>query len=284
MGIDAKMLLIVKGTKPSNEQVAVWGDRLCRSIGAKNFFVSDGLPPETYHVEYKKWHEDFNSHPAYKYFNLPDQPYEARSKFHEEIIADIGECPEQLRRSIEFTNVSYPLDDEDYPDFTPEDRVPGKLWTQDEDPIKAVKDEWFLEVNLWTRYYGVGYERGDLMTICSVAEWCELNIPNCEVWYGGDSSGVLAAPFTEAERTKLKKHYYSQNGWDYYGQGMFGRFARESDKAHPEPCGLCIGAGSFSQYGSGPQWSAVHCASCGKSFETRDQGQTWTKVVEKDRF
>ena len=289
MGIDAKMLVIVEGSRPSDKQVAIWGDMLCRSIGAKKFFASDGIPPKEYQSKNNAWHEAFNSHPMYKHFNLKSITHEKRIEARDKIIADIGECPQQLQRAIEFTHTGYSLDEEDYPEedypgLTAEFRVPGKCWIQDGDPIFAVKNEWFLEVNLWTRYYGVGYERGDLMTICAVAEWCELNIPNCEVWYGGDSSGVLAAPFPEFERTKLKKHSYSQHGRDYYDQGMFGKFARESDKAHPEPCGLCIGAGSFSQYGSGSQWSAVHCASCGKSFETRDQGQTWTKMVEKDRF
>ena len=56
-------------------------------------------------------------------------------------------------------------------------------------------------VTLQARVYRWGFdERGDILTYCAVAEWLETHIPDAEVWYGGDSSSVLAAPFGETER------------------------------------------------------------------------------------
>lgn len=96
--------------------------------------------------------------------------------------------------------------------------APGRAWVQDGPTLYANEDETFLEVHLWTRYYGVGYERGDLDTICNTAEWCERNIPNCEVWYGGDSSGIEVEPFPAEARNALKAHLLSPKGRDYFNR------------------------------------------------------------------
>lgn len=284
MGIDAEILLRIKGPKPTDRQVAEWGDALCRAIGAKHFFISDGLPSEQYHPASEAWHKAFNAH------HLHAEYEEARSRdnflsgksddtwrgLHKRILDDIGKYPEQRRRSIELTNYIYPIDEEN--DGIPvEYREPGRCWTQDGDPIFAKPGEWFLEVNVWTRYYGVGYERGDLLTLCAIAEWCEVNIPDCEVWYGGDSSGVLAEAWPDKKRRDLRKHLYSDMGRAYFNYS-----SRRGEKTkHPTPCGLCIDNGNFERFGSGANYIAVHCSSCGKSFESRDDGQTW-KEQEKE--
>jgi hypothetical protein len=269
MGIDAKIVLRVTGYKPTDEQVIAWSDAICRSIGAKHFFISDGLPVSTYQSAYDAWHKSFNEHPTYseyKRLSNTGSHEERRVACHEQILSDIGPCPEQLRRAIEFTNERYPLEEGEESD---EYRIPGKCYTQDADTMYAGNNTWFLNVSVWTRYYGVGYERGDLLTLCAIAEWCECNIPNCEVFYGGDSSGVAAEPWTEEKRRELRKHMYSQAGREYFDRGA---------EIHPDPCGLCVGSGNFSQYGFGGNYAAVHCASCGKSFESRDNGANWTNV------
>lgn len=258
MGIDARILVRVTGDKPTDYQISKWSDSICRSIGAKNFIISDGLPPAEYHAAYVAWRKTFESHPEYPVHT-------------ESVIAAIGKAPYQRRRAIELTNTIYPIDDE-Y-GVPVEYREPGKCYLQDGNTIFANHNEWFLSVSLWTRYYGFGYERGDLLTICAVAEWCEENIPGCAVWYGGDSSGVCIEPFTKSRRIELRKHLYSQSGRDYFNyRGLAVR--------HPRPCGLCVDGGSFSQYGFGQNYIAVHCSGCGKSFETRDNAETWKGVED----
>lgn len=278
MGIDAEILLRLKGPKPTDRQIAEWGDALCRSIGAKHFFICDGLPPEQYHPASEAWHKAFDAHPLYAEYEAArkrDDIFAGRQdnswrELHGRIIADIGKYPEERRRAIELTNYIYPID-EDREGIPVEYREPGRCWTQDGDPIFAKPGEWFLEVSLYTWYYGIGYERGDLLTLCAVAEWCEVNIPNCEVWYGGDSSGVLAEPWPDEKRRELRKHLYSDMGRAYFNYSS--RYGQTP--MHPKPCGLCIDGGSFEQFGSGGNYIAVHCASCGKSFESRDHGASW---------
>lgn len=283
MSIDARMLLRVKGSKPTDLQIAEWGDALCRSIGAKHFFITDGLPPDEYRIAEKKWHTAFNAHPEYEEWNASRKRDDWLNHCHDDewkdiddrIRADVGPAPEERRRSIELTNYIYPIGDDDE-SIPVEYRQPGRCYTQDGDTIFAKQDEWFLTVSLWSRYYGVDYERGDLLTLCAVAEWCEVNIPNCEVWYGGDSSGVCVEPWPESKRLELRRHLYSTKGRDYFAYSS--RYGQKT--MHPDPCGLCIGGGRFEQFGSGGSYVAVHCASCGKSFDSRDNGATWQERKE----
>lgn len=153
-----------------------------------------------------------------------------------------------------------------------DDPAPGTAYTQDGDRIDALPNECLLEVNVWTRYYGVGYERGDLITLCAIAEWIEMNIPNAEVWYGGDSSGVCAEPWPESARRALRKHLYSSAGRNYFNYGK--------NELTPPPCLLCVPERSPAQCGWGKDYVKVHCAGCGISFATRDHGTTWT--VDKE--
>src|SRR5687768_4454456 len=44
------------------------------------------------------------------------------------------------------------------------------VYTQDGDDIVPEKGEQFIEVHIATRYYGKGYERGDLPLIIAVAQ------------------------------------------------------------------------------------------------------------------
>lgn len=258
MGVDAEMMIRYRGEKPTEEQLTRWSWDLCRAIGAGKFFISDGLAPDAYRAAEKAWMEAFSSHPLYR---------EYRSGFAragETIREDIGQSPKQRRRAIELSCDLY----------RSEEAPPGKVWEQDGDPIFAAEGEWLLKVSLWTRYYGVGYERGDLLTICAVAEWVEANIPNATVWYGGDSSGVLMEPFGPSEREALRKHLYSQHGRDYFNYG--GRAGGAAKM--PKPCGLCIpGEPRFNQHGWGGSYAAVNCAGCGKSFVSGDNGETWTE-------
>lgn len=268
MGIDAEMLIIVRGEKPSEKQIAKWADALCRSIGAEKFFVADGVSSAEYEPAFEKWRKDFNAHPFCATWKTTGD-----GDVHQKILDDIGKPPEELRRAI---SLSRYYGEED-PDVPLPNRQEGKCWFQDGDTKYAQPDEWFLEVSLWTRWYGAGYERGDLLTLCAVAEWFEANIPGCEVWYGGDSSGVCVEPWPEAARTLLRRHYYSEQGRHYVNSSDgFG-----SSSVRPKPCGLCVGGANMNQYGSGGNYVAVHCGGCGKNFVTRDNGATWSEDKER---
>lgn len=156
----------------------------------------------------------------------------------------------------------------------------GKIYHQDGPDVLAEDGEWFLEVNLAGRYYGVGYERGNLPDYVFVAAWIEANIPTAEVWYGGDSSGVCVERFGPRERHDLMKHFLSEHGKDYY-QGEMSRI--EPGLKLPPPCGLCPATGAeFTQCGWGRSgnWARLHCRGCGRYFQTEDRGKTW-KVMEE---
>lgn len=152
----------------------------------------------------------------------------------------------------------------------------GHIYYQDGPEV--VSDKTLLEVSVWTRYYGEGYERGDILFICAVAEWAEANIPDCEVWYGGDSSGVLLEPFPAARRQELRNLLYSAKGRDYFKHSW-------ADSKSPRPdlsdCKLCI-EDRLNQYGIGANgsYAAYLCPGCGERFITRDGGQTWSNKDE----
>ena len=267
MGIDAKLLIRYRGERPADADLNRWSWDLCRSIGARHFFTSDGIHPDEYVKAIDAWHAAFNAHREHARWQAGD------STAHDAILADIGTPPKCLRRAIELTNRRYTLDDDS--EVPPERRAPGLAWTQDGESIYAQPGEHMLEVSLWTRYYGPGYERGDILTICAVAEWCEQNLQPCEVWYGGDSSGVLAELFGPADRAAMRAHLYSQSGRDYFTHEKRGTFPT------PKPCGLCVpGENRFNRYGWGNNYVAVNCGGCGKSFESRDGGASWVVKVE----
>lgn len=152
---------------------------------------------------------------------------------------------------------------------------PGTRYTQDGPDVLALPDETLLQVNLWTRYYGVGYERGDLLTIIATAEWCEQNIPECEVWYGGDSSGVVVEPFPAEARAKLKHHLFSNEGRAYFN--YTGMASRPEDIGPPPRCALCIPQESPTRNGWGKDFATYSCGGCGISLTTRDGGKTWSE-------
>ena len=152
-------------------------------------------------------------------------------------------------------------------------RVPDN-YEQDGDPIQPVQGETLIEVHLKGRFYGKGYERGDLPTICAIAEWLEANIPESEIWYGGDSSGVTAMPFGPRERKALKAHFH-KHGHLPYTSG----FDMHGDVEAPK-CDFCHEP--MLRFGFGGSYAGFTCVGCGKKMETRDGGKTWTEGKEEE--
>lgn len=281
MGIDAKLLIRYRGPRPTEEQLTEWSWQLCKSVGAKHFFISDGLPQAEYVVANTAWNAAFDAHQLYAEYHTAVG--KERAVLYKRIIDDIGPVPKWHNRALELTGYHYPVCSEELQQYRENgydvpDTVlqPGKIYTQDGPPIIAQADEWLINVSLRSRYYGIGYERGDLLTICAIAEWCEVNLQPCQVWYGGDSSSVTAAMFGPEMRVMLRRHMYSASGKDYYSYG---------DGNHPRPpaCTLCPNGKNMStQYSSGGSYVAVHCAGCGKSWESRDKGDSWALIEENE--
>jgi hypothetical protein len=97
--------------------------------------------------------------------------------------------------------------------------IPSNTIEQDGEPETFPETTQLVEVHLSGRYYGEGYERGDLPTICSICDWIEFNVPHAELWYGGDSSGVCAEPFTKHKRELLLEYFY-EHGHKPYRKGF----------------------------------------------------------------
>jgi hypothetical protein len=285
MGIDAEIL--VRRVPPgivTDEWLKEISWKLCRAIGAKHFFTSDGLPPDEYAAANEAWQAAFKAHALHDQWDAAYKKssdwsghsedraaYDAlRRELHAKIFADIGEPPKERRMAIDRTLTRYREDN---------DPPPGSEYREDSDrPIRAERNECLLELSLFGRYYGPGYERGDILTYCAIAEWLEVNIPGCEVWYGGDSSGVLAELFDDKKRAELRRHLYSEQGRDYYKS-----WGNRTEYGTPPACSLCPG-GEYrgERFGTGQGYASFHCAGCGKSMQTRDRGCTWTEEKERD--
>lgn len=137
-------------------------------------------------------------------------------------------------------------------------------YTQDGPSLKPRVGETFLEVHLSTRYWGPGYERGDLTGILALARWLEETIPSAVIHYGGDSSGVLAEPFDKAAREELWAHF-RDNGNSYFterldqdGKGIWCDFCKRV------PGTFCWGPGD--QRGH-------FCHGCGQYFLEYEDGR-----------
>lgn len=94
--------------------------------------------------------------------------------------------------------------------------IEDEYW-QDGPSLHPPEDETWINVSLLTRFYGPNYERGNIITICAVAEWAEVNIPNVTVLYGGDSSGMCVEPFNQVDRAQMLMHFYKNGHLPYLG-------------------------------------------------------------------
>lgn len=118
---------------------------------------------------------------------------------------------------------------------------------------------WFW-LSLWGRYYGPGYERGNLWRYIAIAEWLEHNYPGCAVFYGGDSGETLK-PFTVAERSRLIAHWADKGGRPYYADPRWADGQREDLRP---TCPLC--QKKATQYGSGGTFASWTCDGCARHW------------------
>ena len=147
------------------------------------------------------------------------------------------------------------------------------VYEQDGPPIHPENGEQFIRVHTSTRYYGKGYERGDWPFIDGVIRWLKMRIPDAEVWYGGDSSGVCAIQMDDAERQNLWE-LFAKVGHQPYEQHFGGRAARPD-------CDFCLRP--MVEYGWGPREAVrFRCAGCGHTLITTDGGETFQPPESND--
>lgn len=158
---------------------------------------------------------------------------------------------------------------------------PVATWDQDGPEIVPDPGEFFYKLAIRTRYYGVGYERGDAIFLLALAEALEHLIPPGEVWYGGDSSGVCAAPFNKRERAALREHFFA------YDHAPYSRHVNEymtSDKFDdmaPPRCSLC--QHDMQRYGFGNEYASYSCE-CGERVVMRGGKTERTTPYERRKL
>lgn len=187
--------------------------------------------------------------------------------------------PGQVRRwAYELGDAFYPEKFYRYTDHDTKERVHHlhliDNYAQDGPDITPEPGETFVRVNLSTRYYGPGYERGDCAFIVMVAEWLERQIPGAEVWYGGDSSGLCAEKFDKAAREALIAHWVEHGCRPYNNYGM-----TAPGSGHDCPlCRVPMNQHGFGG-GRGPDgqdlFASFSCHGCGFQKVTHDGRKTW---------
>lgn len=152
-----------------------------------------------------------------------------------------------------------------------------KRFTQDGDDIEPDRGETFLRVYPASRYYGIGYERGDLPFLLMLARFLR-EVTGGEVWYGGDSSGACAQVLDDAYERELWAHFVA-NGHRPYLDGM----EWGGDGIPTAYCNLC--SSPMRRYGAGSSgmYAPFCCYGCGADVETRDGGKTWVSRKEVSR-
>lgn len=146
-------------------------------------------------------------------------------------------------------------------------------WEQDGPDIEPENGETFVEVHLTTRFYGPGYERGNLVGILAVARYMRAAFAPCEVWYGGDSSGVLARHLDDKYEAELWAHFMSTEARRYFASfGGLGK--RDAHSVHCDFCGINANENMWSGGDTGH-----YCPSCGQHWCRYADG----RVVESDK-
>lgn len=226
MGVDAEMLVKVGGKRLTAKRVKRLGYEMACTLGHKTFFITRNDPGQ-------------------------ESEYLRELKY----------------RALEIVQ-PYTKDEADENEASEEDRaLIGKVvWWQDGPPIVAEDDEQFLKVRLYGRYYGPGYERGDWPKLRAVIGWLHANIPHCEVWYGGDSSGMCAVHMTPARIAAFDAHYYS-NGHEPYVSAFGNRLGVNVT------CLTC--EEPMRSSGGGRDYEFLHCDGCGASCVSDGRQTVW---------
>lgn len=149
-----------------------------------------------------------------------------------------------------------------------------KRWDQDGPSIRPEDGETFVKVYLYGRYYGIDYERGNLPEILAIARWLRLAFAPCSIWYGGDSSGIVAEELTDEFEMQLWKHFMSNSGRDYFTRtGGIGVSESSRSTLQCDFCKIpCINSGG------GRDVEFWYCRACGGHWNrTKSDGKVITQ-------
>jgi predicted RNA-binding Zn-ribbon protein involved in translation (DUF1610 family) len=120
-----------------------------------------------------------------------------------------------------------------------------------------------VKVNLWTRYYGPDYERGEGLKICGVMLYLLLRPDVAGVWYGGDSGGVSGMKFNQVQVIDLLNH------WAIHGHHPYEKeFDVGGSQKNPK-CSYCLLA--MIRNGYGERYASFYCAGCGEYVTYRNE-------------
>lgn len=114
----------------------------------------------------------------------------------------------------------------------------------------------YIRLNSLGRFYGSGYERGDIVGILAVARYMRSAFPGAEVYYGGDSGGGL----------RLLDAEYESDLWGVFTSELSRRYFNHSRGDETETvCDFCeVRTNTYS-------WSAAECItrcpSCGQQWK-----------------
>lgn len=180
---------------------------------------------------------------------------------------------DKVRRALE---IMPPIKDEEDAEYhgLPVECVGKMVWTQDGEPIIATDDEQFINVNLYGRYYGKNYERGDWPSLRSCIYWLSVRIPQGQVWYGGDSSGCCAEHATTQFLNDMDMHWALHTRRPYVRyenkfKGMFG--AMPMDNVAPPVCQLCDVP--MAECGGSRDFGFYWCDGCGAKASKHHSGK-----------
>jgi hypothetical protein len=180
----------------------------------------------------------------------------------------------------------WPVYDDDYEKVVRKGRHALEIigvYHQDGDDIVPDDGEMFIEAYPATRFYGEGYERGDIVFLLALARWLRSRIPNAEVWYGGDSSGVCAEPLTPEYEEQLWRRF-TETGHRGYTGALSNRGGwNDAFGAGKNPvCGFCNVA--MHNIGGGGGESFFSCGGCGKKSVVGADGRVTVGKKTDDIF
>jgi hypothetical protein len=145
--------------------------------------------------------------------------------------------------------------------------------------LNTKKGSTLLRFNLWSRYYGPGYERGDWAQLSSIILFTQMYFGKAvKLFYGGDS-GEGMDEVTDDFMRDMWAHFTKHAHFPYQQSGWFSRPEEEKEVPYCDLCNL-----SYTQNGSGATYIGTFCAGCGHKLNSTDNGKTWHEPKEGDPF
>ena len=184
----------------------------------------------------------------------------------------------ETRRALE---IMKPIQASEVEDYGLSAAFSGKVvWTQDGDEIVAGDDEQFIKVSLGGRYYGPDYERGDWPHLRACIFWLSTRLPDCEVWYGGDSGGCCAEHADSAFMAKMDRHWVDHARRPYVRYESPFKSGLPTDRLSPPVCNLC--EVPMAECGGSRNYSFYWCDGCGLKASKHINGDTEYAGLHED--